>query len=245
MDLFPAVDLIDNKCVRLTQGRYDVVKTFGDPIETVSEFISAGATNLHIVDLMAAKSGTMSQLDTVKAIRETYPSLFIEYGGGIRDLNRLKTLNDIGIDRMIVSTAAIKDVAFTRMAIEIYKNQIALGLDTKDSVVAVNGWTKKTPLTIEEALRPYADLSQQISAIIVTDVSKDGMLEGPNFKQLEQVLSITDIPLVASGGISSVKDLEKLKSITFNGRSVVGSIVGMAIYTGSIDIKEAIRQCTQ
>ncbi len=243
MELFPAVDLIDGKCVRLTQGNYDQVKEFGDPIETVSNFVAGGATNLHIVDLMAAKTGTLSQLETIEKIRNTFSDLFIECGGGIRDLNRINILNDIGINRMIISTIAVTDSELTRSAIEQFRGKIALGFDTKNSYVAVKGWVQKTELTVEMALAPYRDLSLDISAIIVTDVAKDGMLLGPNFDQLESVLSVTDIPLVASGGISTVKDLIKLKTLSSEDRKVYGSIVGLALYEKTIDLKEAVELC--
>ncbi len=245
MELFVAADLIDNKCVRLSQGEYDKVTEFGDPIETVGKFVEQGVTHLHIVDLMAAKTGEFAQLKVVEKIRNKFEDLFIQYGGGVRDSKRVMDLANVGINRMVISTAAITDVDFTIESIFTYRNKIALGFDTKNLNVAVNGWTQKTTLKIEDALNLYSKYEADISAVIVTDIAKDGMMSGPNLTQLKSVLDKTEIPLIASGGISTTDDILKLKDIKVSDKKVSGIIVGMAIYSGSLDLNKALELCTR
>lgn len=233
MNIFPAIDLVKGCAVRLFKGDYDQMTIYSEhPEEIAADFEKSGAKFLHLVDLEGAKDGTTPNIDTVKKIRaET--DLFIEIGGGIRSMETVDAYLNAGIDRVILGTAAVKDEAFLRQAIEKHGEKIAVGVDIKDGFVAIKGWLEKSEYDGFEFCRKMQDLG--VSTIICTDISKDGAMKGTNrelYKELSQKLSIN---ITASGGVSTLDDVKALAQM-----KLYGAIIGKAYYTGAINLKEAL-----
>ncbi|WP_026882679.1 1-(5-phosphoribosyl)-5-[(5-phosphoribosylamino)methylideneamino]imidazole-4-carboxamide isomerase [Clostridium akagii] len=238
MIIFPAMDLRDGKCVRLYQGKFDALEVVGEnPIEVAMSFKKAGAEYIHLVDLDGALNGTIKNLEIIlKVIKEV--NIPVELGGGIRDIKTVDALIKAGVSRVILGTAALKDKKFVAEAAEKYGDKIAVGIDAKDEKVAVNGWTNISDVN-------YIDFAKEIEAIgvktiIFTDISKDGTLMGPNLVQLQKINDSVSCNIIASGGI---KELEDLRVI--NKMGIYGTIVGKAIYSGNVDLKEAIAAGSQ
>ena len=234
MDVLPAIDLIDGKCVRLIQGQYDKQITYKDnPVAQAAEFVQAGSTWLHIVDLDGAKAGRPVNTTAVKAIVEADTGLTIELGGGIRDEAGISTMLEIGVDRLIIGTSAVKDFKwFTEMANK-FPNKLALGLDGRGSNVSVAGWLEESQQTILDFAKMAADLP--ISAIIYTDITRDGMLSGPNLERTKTLIDTVNVPIVAAGGVTKIDDINNLKQI-----GAAGAIIGRALYEGAIDLAQAV-----
>ncbi len=236
MILFPAIDIKDGKVVRLTQGDYNQVTEYNEnPVKHASEWAKKGTRWLHIVDLDAAKAGAPVNRDIIAAIAKT-SGLKVQVGGGIRSLEMAADYLESGVSRVIVGTRAVEDPLFLGELSENFPGQVALGLDTKDGKIAVQGWTESTDLTVQEFLNE-APL-KNIACLIFTDIAKDGMLQGPNLKALKAVLEISPIPVIASGGISQIKDLQDLRVL--NHHNLLGVIVGKALYEGCFTLEEAI-----
>ena len=234
MDILPAIDLISGKCVRLIQGEYDKQITYkDDPVEQAAEFKQAGSDWLHIVDLEGAKAGKPVNVDSIKAIVASGLGLKIEVGGGIRDEQAISDMIDIGIDRLIIGTRAVTEFDwFSRMAAK-FPNKLALGLDARGSQISVDGWTKQGQLDLWEFAAQAARLP--IAAIIYTDISKDGMLAGPNIERTRALVDAVNLPVIAAGGVTTTEDIVNLKQ-----SGVAGAIIGRALYEGSIELKDAI-----
>jgi len=233
MYIIPAIDLRDGKCVRLIQGQYDRQINYGnDPVEQARAFSSAGAQWLHIVDLDGAKIGRPVNTQTISAIAEL-GMLNIEIGGGLRDEASIKQLLDMGAKRVIIGTKAVSDFAWFSEMAEKFSGKIALGLDAKGSKVATHGWTQDSSQTVLEFAAEAAKLP--IAAIIYTDISKDGMMTGPNFKRTKALAEAVDVPIIASGGVNTIEDIKKLAE--FNPEA---AIIGRSLYEGTLKLTDAI-----
>ncbi|WPF87654.1 1-(5-phosphoribosyl)-5-[(5-phosphoribosylamino)methylideneamino]imidazole-4-carboxamide isomerase [Cyanobacterium aponinum AL20118] len=236
MEVIPAIDLLAGRCVRLYQGDYEQSQVFSEnPLEIALQWQSLGATRLHLVDLDGAKEGTTINLDAISTIVKNL-NIPIQVGGGLRDRTSIERLFDLGVERAIVGTVAVEKPELVEELCNTFPHKIAVGIDARNGKVATKGWLETS--TVEAT-----DLAQRISdkaaAIIYTDISRDGTLVGPNIEALKQLAQVTDIPVIASGGISSLTDLLSLVSLESLG--VQGVIVGKAIYTGKLDLKEAIQ----
>jgi phosphoribosylformimino-5-aminoimidazole carboxamide ribotide isomerase len=236
MLIIPAIDLKEGKCVRLEQGLMDKATVYSDdPAATAKHWEAQGAEILHVVDLDGAFAGAPKNLPAIKAIRDAV-KMPIEVGGGIRDIAVINTLVSIGIDRIILGTAAVENPAFVREACEAFPGKIIVGIDARDGMVAIKGWaevTKVKAIDLAKQMQNYG-----VIAIIYTDIKRDGMLSGPNIEATKALAESLHIPVIASGGVSAMKDIESLLTVRYSG--VSGVITGKAIYSGSLDLKEAI-----
>lgn len=234
MYIIPAIDLIKGKCVRLIQGQYDCQITYENvPLRKAQEFITAGAEWLHIVDLDGAKAGRPCNTGTISDIA-ALRKLKIEVGGGIRDEASIKQLLDIGVERVIIGTKAVSDFEWFSAMVEKFRGKIALGLDARGSKVATHGWMQDSPQGLLEFATEAAKLP--LAAIIYTDISKDGMMSGPNFERTKDLAEAVDVGVVASGGVSRIDDIKKLAETR-----VVAAIVGRSLYEGALDLSDAIK----
>lgn len=233
MFLFPAIDLYEGKAVRLYKGDYNQLTVYNDdPTAVAKDFAAAGAKHIHIVDLEGAKSGTTPNLDTVVRIKEQ-SGLFCEIGGGVRNMEVVKAYIDAGLDRVILGTAAVENPDFVLRAVSAYGDKIAVGVDLKDGFVAVKGWTEKSTLDATTFCRQMQEIG--VKTLIVTDISKDGAMQGTNHELYRQLQNrFPDLQIVASGGVSSMEDVTKLAET-----GLYGAIIGKAYYVGAIDLKEA------
>jgi len=233
MDVIPAIDLRDGKCVRLIQGRYDRQITYkDDPVEQAREFHTDGAAWLHIVDLDGAKAGRPVNTTTISAIA-ALGLLKVEVGGGIRDEASIRQLLDMGVTRVIIGTKAVSDFEWFRLMAEKFQGQIVLGLDARDSMVATHGWLQDSKQTVLEFAAQADKLP--LAAIIYTDIAKDGMLSGPNIERTQALVKAVKTPVIASGGVKEASDIRKLKPI-----GVAGVIVGRSLYEGTLTLKDAL-----
>ncbi|MEK7994105.1 MAG: 1-(5-phosphoribosyl)-5-[(5-phosphoribosylamino)methylideneamino]imidazole-4-carboxamide isomerase [Planctomycetota bacterium] len=234
MYIIPAIDLRDGKCVRLIQGRYDRQISYRDePVEQAREFNAAGAEWLHIVDLDGAKLGRPVNTDTISAIA-SLGTLNIEVGGGLRDEASIKQLLDIGVERVIIGTKAVSDFAWFSEMAQKFAGKIVLGLDARGSKVATHGWTQDSPQTVLEFAAEAAKLP--LAAIIYTDITKDGMMTGPNFERTRALVEAVDVPVIASGGVNSIEDIRKLVEI-----GPEAAIIGRSLYEGALNLTDAIK----
>ncbi len=233
MYIYPAIDLYEGKAVRLYKGDYARMTVYSEnPAEVARAFSDAGATHIHLVDLEGAKLGKPANLETIRSILEA-GDLFVEVGGGIRTMETVESYLSIGVDRVILGTAAVTDPAFLKAALEKYGEKIAVGVDLKDGYVAIKGWTEKSDLTAEAFFGRMRELG--VKTVICTDISRDGAMKGTN-RELYQKLSETyAIDLIASGGVSSLEDVRALAEMNLH-----GAIIGKAYYIGAIDLKKAI-----
>ena len=236
MIIIPAIDLKEGKCVRLEQGLMDKATIYSeDPASTAKHWEAQGAELLHVVDLDGAFAGSPRNLPAIVAIRDAI-KIPIEVGGGIRDMATVRKLVSIGIDRIILGTAAIKDPSFVQAACNAFPGKIIVGIDAKDGLVAIKGWAEMTKVQAIELARQMEGYG--VIAIIYTDIKRDGMLSGPNVEATRDLAKALHIPVIASGGVHTMTDIEKLMEIRHSG--VSGVITGKAIYSGSLDLKEAI-----
>jgi len=240
MYIIPAIDLINGKCVRLIQGQYQHQITYqDDPLRQAKEFISQGAQWLHIVDLDGARLGKPVNTEAIAAIA-AIGKLKIEVGGGLRDETPIKQLLDMGVERAIIGTKAVSDFRwFSRMA-KKFTGKIVLGLDARGAKVATHGWTKELKTqnsklkTVEDFVRKAAKLP--LAAIIYTDITKDGMMAGPNLERTKALIQAVDVPVIASGGVSTIDDIKKLAEL---GAAAV--IIGRSLYEGTLNLADAIK----
>ena len=233
MYLYPAIDLYEGKAVRLFKGDYNQMTVYSsNPPEVAKAFQLQGATHLHLVDLEGARDGTTSNLPVIEKILER-TDLFTEVGGGIRDLQTAERYLSLGVDRVILGTAAVNDEAFLKQALSLYGDKIAVGVDIKDGFVAIRGWTEKSALTTEDFFEKMEKLG--VNTIICTDISKDGAMQGTNRKLYQELSAKFKIDLIASGGVSSLDDI-----LALNEMDLHGAIIGKAYYTGAIDLREAL-----
>ena len=235
MYIFPAIDLLNSKAVRLQKGDYNKVTVYSEsPAEVAKDFEKQGARFLHVVDLDGAKDGTTANFDTVKEIIEK-TSLSVEIGGGVRNMDRVKKYMDIGVDRVIIGTAAITDPDFLEQAVKSYGDRIVVGVDVKDGYVAINGWLELSRISCFDFCKKLYDMG--VKTIICTDISKDGMMSGTNIALYEELSQKVGLNIIASGGVSSMDDVRKLSQM-----NIYGAILGKALYTGAISLADAIKE---
>ena len=233
MLILPAIDLYDKKAVRLYKGDYEQMTVYSNnPIEIARKFQECGATFIHMVDLEGAKNGTTPNIDEVRKVVE-YTDLKVEIGGGIRDEETVQKYIDLGVERVILGTAAVTDDAFLRKMVSKYKDAIAVGVDLKDGYVAIKGWTEKSQLTADEFFRHLSEIG--VRTVICTDISKDGAMQGTNRELYKELSEKYTMDIVASGGVSSLDDIKALKEL-----NLYGAILGKAYYVGAVDLKEAV-----
>ena len=233
MLIFPAIDLFEGKAVRLFKGDYAQMTVYhNDPVAVAKDFKVAGASCLHVVDLEGAKSGETPNIDTVTAL-SAVEGLFVEVGGGIRSMQVVERYLQAGVDRVILGTAAVKDEVFLREAVQRYGEKIAVGVDIKDGFVAIKGWTESSGLEAMALCEKMQNLG--VRTLICTDISKDGAMQGANHALYRELSQRFGVQIIASGGVSSLSDVERLAAL-----DLYGAIIGKAYYTGAIDLKKAI-----
>ena len=233
MNIFPAIDLYEKKAVRLYKGNYDEMTVYSEnPIEIARDFEKCGARFIHMVDLEGAKSGETPNIDVVSRVaRET--DLFVEIGGGIRDLEVAERYFNAGVDRVILGTAAVTDEAFLLSAVEKYGERIAVGADVKDGKIAIKGWLESSRYTLDEFLARMQSIG--VKNVICTDISRDGAMRGTNLALYKELSEKYSMQIVASGGVSTLDDVKELRKM-----ELYGAIIGKAYYTGAINLSEAI-----
>ena len=233
MIIFPAIDLYDKKAVRLYKGDYQNMTVYSEnPIEIARDFELCGATHIHMVDLEGAKDGTTPNIDIVKQVaNET--NLFVEIGGGIRTMNTVDKYLSAGVGRVILGTAAVTDTEFLKEAVAKYGEKIAVGADVKDGYIAIKGWMEKSQITLEDFLSSMQEIG--VKYIICTDISKDGAMRGTNLELYRELSQKYSMNITASGGVSSLDDVKKLREM-----DIYGAIIGKAYYIGAIDLKDAL-----
>ncbi|MBQ3007194.1 MAG: 1-(5-phosphoribosyl)-5-[Clostridia bacterium] len=233
MQIFPATDILGGKVVRLTKGDYNQVKIYADsPAEMALEFMKDGATNLHMVDLDGAKDGLPVNFDAIREAAKI-EGLFIEVGGGIRNMQRIEDYLSLGVKRVILGTAAIRNYPFVEEAVKEFGNAVAVGVDAKEGLVAVSGWQETTNVNSVEFCKKLRDTG--VSTVIYTDISKDGMLSGTNLEIYRELSEIKGLDIVASGGITFADEIETLRET-----NIYGAIVGKAVYEGKLSLKDAL-----
>lgn len=234
MIIYPAIDLVGGKAVRLYKGDYDRMTVYNDdPPAVAKDFRAAGAERIHVVDLEGARDGGTPNYDTVCAIKNE-SGLFTEIGGGIRSMDTVSRYLSAGIDRVILGTAAVKDQDFLREAVGKYGEKIAVGIDVREGIVAIKGWTELSEYGLEEFCKMMQDIG--VRTIICTDISRDGAMKGTNHELYRKLSEELDMDLVASGGVSSLEDVKRLADL-----GIHGAIIGKAYYTGAIDLADAVK----
>ena len=234
MNLYPAIDLRGGQVVRLTQGDYNRMTVYGaDPAAQARQFVAAGAKYLHVVDLDGAKDGTTANFDVIQRIVKA-TGLSVEVGGGIRSEERIKRYLDLGVERCILGTIAVKDFDFTAKMAQTYGKHIAVGVDARDGYVAINGWKELSTEKGVDFCRRLRDAGVQ--TVIYTDISRDGAEMGTNLELYRELTAIEHLNIIASGGISFERELTELKDM-----GVWGAILGKALYTGKLDLANAVR----
>ena len=235
MQIFPAIDLSGGQVVRLYQGDYDKMTVYGaDPCAAARDFLAAGAQYLHVVDLDGDKDGTLANFESIAAIARQ-GGLYIEVGGGLRTEERIRQYLDLGVDRCILGTVAVKDFDFTARMARKYGDAIAVGVDARDGYVAVNGWKELSPERGIDFCRRLRDAG--VKTVIYTDISRDGAEQGTNLAVYRELAQIEGLNITASGGVSSIEELKELQAIGTH-----AAILGKALYTGRLDLKTVLQE---
>ena len=238
MIIFPAIDIKDGKCVRLVKGDFGQMTSYKNtPFDQAKIYFQSGFKNIHIVDLDGALKGESSNSNIVKEIVQNI-KLKIQIGGGIRTINDVDSWVKSGVDKVIIGTAAVENKNLLKTACEKFKNKIAISLDVKDGFIFLSGWKKQTNILAIDFLKEIQNFG--VSRIIYTDINKDGTKKGPNIKDTVELSSKVKIPFIISGGVSSIEDIKKIKSL--NNSNIEGVIVGKSIYDGDIKINELAKQ---
>lgn len=241
MNIIPAIDLLEGRCVRLYQGDYNQAQTFNDdPVAVAQQWVEQGATRLHLVDLDGAKTGEPINHQVIEAIAKTL-AIPVQVGGGLRTRDHVATLLSLGVERAILGTVAVENPQLVADLCAEFPGQIAVGIDARNGKVATKGWLETSEVLATDLAEQMAQLG--VTAIIYTDIHRDGTLQGPNLDALREIANVVSIPVIASGGVSSITDLLSLLSLEPLG--VTDVIVGRALYTGDIDLKEAIQAVGQ
>ena len=236
MKIFPAIDIKDKKCVRLVKGDFDNKTEYQmSPIDQAGKYKDHGFKNLHIVDLDGALTGDIINLEIIKEIVNKF-NFKIEIGGGIRNFESIKKYADIGVEKVILGSAAIKNKNFLKEACLKFPNKIALGLDAKDGFLSVSGWKENSNKLTIDFLKEVNDYG--MSRLIYTDINRDGTKQSPNFDETSKVANISKCPVIISGGVSSIDDIKKAKDL----KNIEGIIVGKAIYDCDIDLKDLVKE---
>jgi phosphoribosylformimino-5-aminoimidazole carboxamide ribotide isomerase len=237
MDVIPAIDILDGHCVRLYQGDYQQSEVFGDdPVEIAQQWYSQGAKHLHVVDLNGAREGIPKNLKIIEAIARSIP-IHVQVGGGLRDRNSILAVLGTGVSRVILGTIAVEKPQLVADICAEFPEQILVGIDARDGRVATRGWLETSEVMASELAKRMTNIG--VAGIIYTDIYRDGTMQGANIEALSQLATSISVPVIASGGISSISDLLSVMSLEPLG--VSGAILGKSIYTGSIDLKQAIR----
>ena len=236
MKIFPAIDIKDKKCVRLVKGDFDNKTEYEmSPVEQANKYKEYGFKNLHIVDLDGALKGETVNLDIIQEIVKKF-DLKIEIGGGIRNIESIKKYTDVGVEKVILGSAAIKDKNFLKDACQKFPDKIALGLDAKDGYLLVSGWKENSNQSTLDYLQEVNDYG--VSRLIYTDINRDGMKQSPNFEVTSKIADTSNCPVIISGGVLSINDIKKAKNL----KNVEGIIVGKAIYDGDIKLEELVKE---
>ena len=237
MKIFPAIDIKDKKCVRLIRGDFSNKTEYQiSPVDQAEKYKEHGFKNLHIVDLDGALTGKTVNLDVIQQIVHNF-DLKIEVGGGIRTIDNIQKYTDIGVEKVILGSAAIKDKNFLKEACQKFPNKIALGLDAKDGYLSVSGWKENSNQLTLDFLKEVNDFG--VSRLIYTDINRDGTKQSPNFEETAKVADNSNCPVIISGGVSSIDDIKKARILNKN---IEGIIVGKAIYDGDIKLEELVRE---
>ena len=233
MQIYPAIDIIDGKAVRLSQGSFDDVTVFNDsPVEAAKDWVDAGATYIHIVDLDGARYGKTFVTDIIKDIKSKY-DVKIETGGGVRTLKDIEDRINAGASRVIIGTAAVKNPELVKEAAEKFGDKIAVGVDAKNGMVAISGWEEISDVTAVDLCLKMKEYG--VNTVIYTDISKDGMMSGPNIESTKDLIEKTGMDIIASGGVSKMEDIENVNNI-----NAAGVIIGKALYNGALNLKDVI-----
>tara|TARA_Y100001970_G_scaffold288870_1_gene417500 strand:- start:755 stop:1474 length:720 start_codon:yes stop_codon:yes gene_type:complete len=234
MIILPAIDIKGGKCVRLFQGNFEKATEYKKtPADQAQEFLNYGFKNIHVIDLDGALKGKLVNKNIIKDIIKIN-TLKVQVGGGIRSLENIKELHDIGVDKIVLGTAAVENIEFLKKACEIYKDKIVLALDVRNGLIALSGWKRQTKISALEFIKKIENLG--LSRIIYTDIEKDGTKTGPNIKETINLSEKIKIPIIISGGVSSMADILKIKEM--KPKNIEGIIIGKAIYDKSIELKE-------
>lgn len=234
MQLYPAIDIKSGQCVRLSQGKFDDVTVFeDDPVKAAGRWVNSGATYLHIVDLDGARYGKSFINDILAKIISAY-GVPVQIGGGIRTMRDVEDKINIGVSRVVLGTAAIKNLEFVKEAVAVYGEKIAVGIDASNGMVAIEGWEQVSGTSALSLCLRCKDIG--VKTVVYTDISKDGMMKGPNISSTKELIDAVGFDIIASGGVSGLKDLEDIKAI-----NAAGVIIGKALYKGTINLKEAIQ----
>lgn len=235
MQIYPAIDLKNGQCVRLKQGRFDDVTSYGDdPVQRAKIWEEAGATYIHVVDLDGARTGNSYNLEAIKKIVAAV-NVPIQTGGGIRSMRDIEQRIDAGVSRVIIGTAAVNNPELVKEAVRVYGDKIAVGIDASKGMVATDGWEKISDVPAIELCKKMAEIG--VKTVVYTDISKDGMMSGPNIESTKELVEQSGIDIIASGGVSTMSDLEGVESV-----NAQGVIIGKALYQGALDLKEIIER---
>lgn len=235
MQIYPAIDLKNGQCVRLKQGRFDDVTSYGDdPVQRAKIWEQAGATYIHVVDLDGARTGNSYNLEAIKKIVSAV-NVPVQTGGGIRSMRDIEQRIDAGVSRVIIGTAAVNNPELVKEAVRVYGDKIAVGIDASKGMVATDGWEKISDVPAIVLCKKMAEIG--VKTVVYTDISKDGMMSGPNIESTKELVEQSGINIIASGGVSTMSDLEGVESI-----NAQGVIIGKALYQGTLDLKEVIER---
>lgn len=235
MQIYPAIDIIDGKAVRLSQGKFDDVTVFNEnPVDAAGDWVNSGATYIHLVDLDGARYGKSFVIDIIKNIKKAY-DIPVQTGGGVRTMEDINLRINAGADRIIIGTAAVKNPELVKSAVEKYGDKIAVGVDAKNGMVAISGWEEVSDISAVDLCLKMKDYG--VKTVIYTDISKDGMMSGPNIEATKELIDKTGLDVIASGGVSQFKDVENVANINSS-----GVIIGKALYNGALDLKEVIEK---
>jgi phosphoribosylformimino-5-aminoimidazole carboxamide ribotide isomerase len=238
-ELIPAIDLLAGRCVRLAQGRYDRATVYGeDPAALAAGFAAQSIRRLHVVDLDGAKAGRPHNVDAIRAIVAAVAEVPVQLGGGIRSLESLRSALEMGVDRVVLGTVALRDAGLVRRATREFPNRVVVGIDAKRGRVAIEGWLETSDTAAADLARRFEDVG--VAAIVYTDIARDGMLTGPNLDAALDVAEAVAIPVIVSGGIGSEQDV--LRAAALAERGIAGAIVGRALYTGDLDLGRTLEK---
>lgn len=242
MLIIPAIDLKDGKCVRLKQGRMEDSTVFSDdPVAMARRWVEAGCRRLHLVDLNGAFEGEPVNGDVVTAIAKEFPKLPIQIGGGIRTPEVIEHYLRAGVDAVIIGTKAVKEPEFVTEVCKLFPGHIIVGIDAKNGKVATDGWAEVSEVKATDLVKRFQ--ADGVNAVVYTDISRDGMMQGVNVQQTVEMARASSIPIIASGGITNMEDIRALKAVAAQG--IMGAITGRAIYEGTLDVAEAQKYCDQ
>ncbi|EGG29506.1 Phosphoribosylformimino-5-aminoimidazole carboxamide ribotide isomerase [Aequoribacter fuscus] len=242
MLIIPAIDLKDGQCVRLRQGLMEDSTVFSDdPVAMATQWVEAGTRRLHLVDLNGAFAGEPVNGEVVRAIAKAYPQLPIQIGGGIRSLETIEAYVKAGVSYVIIGTKAVREPDFVTEACQAFPGRVIVGLDAKNGLVATDGWAEVSDVQATDLAKQFDALG--VSAIVYTDIARDGMMQGVNVEATVQMAQASSIPVIASGGITNMEDIKALAAVSSKG--ICGAITGRAIYEGTLDVREAQAYCDE